>query len=352
MRKKLYILLSFLIAFLAVQSCSKDEETTTKNSLYGTVIISGYTPYLHGADSNSFTISGVTHPDGKKLGMYIYVTVDSEEIYRDTINRIDVNPFVKSSTIKCVLPDSLATYFLYAVIYPEDSDTYYSTSSYAGVVTVDRYLTIPELAVWAGDPGTCTDPRDEEPYKVVKNGNVEWLGNSLYYAGTEEEPLGREYRNCPAMDPIVGRFYTWDEAIKACPPGWTLPSNRDFLDLAKSINPSGEFSLDANYKNVGGPMMVDAYFNGTKMWEFWPKVKIPSEAENSALLAIPIGWCNDFYADSFPGSLEYSCFWTSDTSPLDSTQAVYRYLNVKSNDCILGSADKKSIAMSVRCIRK
>jgi len=76
-----------------------------------------------------------------------------------------------------------------------------------------------------------TDPRDSQTYQTVKIGGQGWLAQNLNYV-TEEgswtvpgDPDGQQF----------GRFYTWDAAKKAVPPGCHLPSRRDFEELAATL---------------------------------------------------------------------------------------------------------------------
>ncbi len=79
-----------------------------------------------------------------------------------------------------------------------------------------------------GDTGTFTDTRDGQVYtwKIMKNGK-KWMTQNFNF----KTPNAVYYDNSKA-NAGLGRLYFWEEANSACPPGWHLPSEDEWQDLA------------------------------------------------------------------------------------------------------------------------
>ena len=181
---------------------------------------------------------------------------------------------------------------------------------------------------------TFTDPRDNQKYYYNTVAGKDWMIQNLAWNGS-----GIAYNEAEAMSPIFGRFYTWTEANTACPAGWHLPSSAEFKALAEA----GGGTED----KAAGSMMVDASFNGNKMWEFWPDVRITNTSRFSA---IPAGYAVIENSKSvFKNLNKYAMFWTSDS--IDADMAVARYIYEDKPVLFGGEFGKESIRASVRCIR-
>ena len=147
-----------------------------------------------------------------------------------------------------------------------------------------------------------------------------------------------------AMQDVFGLFYSWDEAVSACPEGWRLPDADDWKDLATA---HGCADTEDVYAGIGGKLMADAYMNDMKMWEFWPDVKITN---NLRFCAIPTGYALDADGSyTFKGSSHYAVFWTAEENGEE--QAWCRQLYVKSNDVYKASMYKSAFRAPVRCVR-
>ena len=71
--------------------------------------------------------------------------------------------------------------------------------------------------------GSFVDARDGQQYKTVKIGNQVWMAQNLNYATKNSLCYNSNLSYCS----IYGQFYTWDEALTACPQGWHLPSKAE-----------------------------------------------------------------------------------------------------------------------------
>ncbi|MCB0548907.1 MAG: hypothetical protein KDD19_15110 [Phaeodactylibacter sp.] len=84
------------------------------------------------------------------------------------------------------------------------------------------------------------DPRDGRLYETVELNGKYWMAENLNYR-TENSWL---YENKPENGDEYGRLYTWDAAMKACPPGWSLPSALEWRRMAQSFGGVVEDSKD------------------------------------------------------------------------------------------------------------
>lgn len=94
---------------------------------------------------------------------------------------------------------------------------------------------------------TFTDPRDGNTYNIVmlRDGNW-WLAENLRYEmpgsfPADEKPDESVLATNPSYDwRKYGRLYTWDAAQKVSPPGWHLPSDREWKKMLKLYGGYGE----------------------------------------------------------------------------------------------------------------
>ncbi|HPS72367.1 MAG TPA: FISUMP domain-containing protein [Bacteroidales bacterium] len=113
---------------------------------------------------------------------------------------------------------------------------------------------------------TMTDYRDGKTYKTVTLGTQTWMIENLNYEIKGSTCYDNSSDNCSKY----GRLYTWNQANKACPKGWHLPSFEEWDQLnnylcAQKQHGSGKiyFSSGIIYRKINTYMinLIDFYID-------------------------------------------------------------------------------------------
>ena len=328
-----------LPAVLLLADCKDDEDDVYE---YHTGTLSLVIPeFVQPGYTKTFCIDSLkkaSRPDGGPIGYYF-----RDPVARKVDTLVTSNGLVLKDTFTFTASDSLATL---TVTLGSFSDIYfgiYATPSYTIVkpgTDGEGSLTGYVIAD-ADEDKRFVDSRDNREYLYSDIDGVHWMRQNLAWEGAGQPLLG-----CSAASDVFGRYYTWEEAQEACPPGWNLPSDEDWKAVGRKYGTIDEVS-GGNIKGIAGYLMEDIYFNRKKMWEFWPDVKISNKL---GLSVIPVGYAVVSEGDyTFKSMYKYAAFWTSDTYEGD---GVYRYIYENKDYVFMGTADKRDFAASVRCVRK
>lgn len=330
------IIMSVLLC-LAVGACKKKE--TEKEYMTGSVNIEYDMPhYVMPGERYVFKASGITKPDG--YDVYYYFSNPATNT-KDTL-RTAADSYVFD------VPDTLGTFSLSCIAYANGgTDKYYTSSNYIYFVIVSddpEHGSISLAEPWPFEEQVMLYDRN---YYVVTAGGKEWLRSNLCYVRREsgEESFGHSYQGSPAMQNIFGGFYTWEEAQTACPDGWHLPSEAEWTALLKQAGAPDDLQPMQTSPVGAGKLMVKATFNGETLWDFYRGVTITDES----ISAMPFGYATlKGGSFEFQGYTSYAVFWTADEFE---GLGVYRYI-YKEYDCVYaGTADKRTFAANVRCVR-
>ncbi|MDO4947534.1 MAG: FISUMP domain-containing protein [Fibrobacter sp.] len=85
--------------------------------------------------------------------------------------------------------------------------------------------------------GKIVDTRDNQEYRTIKIGNQEWIAQNMNYSINNSV--------CDTCE-IYGRLYTYDDAQKACPTGYTVPTKDDVDALLTTASASRLVSQKLN----------------------------------------------------------------------------------------------------------
>ena len=320
----------------ALTACKKDDEENTKNYLTGKVAIAvdGYASfpaYVAPGDKFTLSASGVSAPDGISVKYYFTNPFTSS---RDTLEE------GKKYTFQ--VRDSLSTFSLPCTAFASNSSEYYTTSSSLTFVVVSSSPAKPSLTGLPNYEDESTEVLHDKKYTIATVGSTDWIRQNLAYV---KDGFGTAYFNCPAMLDVFGAYYTWEEAQTACPSGWRLPSEADWVNLCKASG-AGEAAEMAQIEGAAPGLMVYTWFNGSPMWEYYRGVDASDKTHFSS---IPTGYAT-LSGDSwsFYGYKQYAAYWTSAEKD---GEGVYRYIYKDKDIVYVGTAPKTGFAASVRCVR-
>lgn len=315
MKKSIAYLALFLAATLTF-ACKKVEDNVERPSLLGIDLEEEPLPYVAPgttvtlkADVSYIYTSDNTTPD-KPIGLCWSVNKGKA----DTLTRdIKASNPAFSYTAQETGEVSITLYAF--------SEGYNSTSASTSYSAID-----PETSL-SGLTGKTTEIGGSKFYVAEIDGTT-WMANNLY--GTNS---GISFYLSSVTDSFLGRFYTWKEALTACPQGWRLPTADEWDKLG----------------NDACALMTDATLLEKQMWAYWPGMNITNA---KGFNAIPAGYVDRAGGDSnVQGFKDYAIFWTASEST-DPSLAQFRYIYADKTEVQKGNGSKESLALSVRCIKE
>lgn len=347
--KRIYPIILAAAISVALSSCKKDEETEMAPSLNGTLSFE-LPEFVAPEEVITIKPKGLTHPDGKIIG---YSWKVSPGMTKADTTRMEsgLSPDGKESDgrFTYAFPDSLGTYTINCYGFALGYSTSYA-SSYTYIVKGGLDESITGTGISKNDNKINAD---ETEYFFTSHNGLDWFRNNL-----ANPSYGVPFSGSNAMTPVFGNYYSYEDAMKACPEGWRLPTDAEWVELGNSLNPESGSEAGDVIKGIAADLMANISFNGEEMWEYWPAV---GDITNSSLLAaIPAGYANlgersgngGFPMATFFGVYEYATFWTADKVEGDDSMAYYRYIFVDQPDMQIGKGDINTFGASVRCVRE
>ena len=346
--RKLYPILLAAAVLMSAVSC-KDDDTESLPSLDG-MLMFDLPAFIQPKEVLIMKPKGLTHPDGKIIGYYWKVTpgMTSNDTTRYE-NGLTIDGHESDGSFRYHFSDSLGTYTVSCYGFADGYNSGYA-SSYTTVVQGGLDGSITETGIVKNDRKVTIDGTD---YYYTSHNGLDWFRNNL-----ANPSYGVSYTNSDAMLNVFGSFYSYEDAMNACPEGWRLPTDAEWAALADKLNPEADATAGEPFKGIAADLMANVKFNGTEMWEYWPNV---GEITNSSKLAfIPAGYANlgerneegSYPTASFFGVYEYATFWTADKVEGDDNMAYYRYIICDQPDIQIGKGDIKTFGANVRCVRE
>jgi len=219
----------------------------------------------------------------------------------------------------------------------EQEDNYSSSSfklsSSSGLRQSSSSSSLLQSGVVYGDPVTYQG----ETYQTVVIGKQTWFQRNLNYAVEGSKC----YDNDPANCQKYGRLYYWEDAMKACPSGWHLPSyswsstgDSDWDELRKYVN------SDNGCSNTNKPgTCIANHLNAKNGWN-----GDDNGTDTYGFSALPGGYGDPVGGFKYVGS--YGYYW--------STEEIYANDAFEcriSNNGISISNSNKAYLYSVRCVQ-
>jgi uncharacterized protein (TIGR02145 family) len=171
-----------------------------------------------------------------------------------------------------------------------------------------------------------TDPRDGNVCRTVKIGNQVWMAENIRYkidgswCYDDDESNSQRY----------GRLYNWEAAKEACPPGWHLPTRKEWQRL---------------FGYAGGNSVASRKLKSTRGWNDY-KSQNCNGTDDFGFSALP-GGCRDTKG-SFYGVGNCGDWWTATASG----SGCARRRNMLYNHVSMGEGDHEvGNGFSVRCVQ-
>jgi uncharacterized protein (TIGR02145 family) len=182
------------------------------------------------------------------------------------------------------------------------------------------------------------DSRDGKVYPTINLGDQIWMASNLAYAS--ENGNYAAYDNNPENIALYGYLYDWQTARVACPDGWHLPGNEEWLQLFEDLG--GINKAGAKLKATGNIQ------NGTGLW-LHPNT---GAIDLIGFSSLPGGQCN-LSSGSFGMKGFSGYWWTADeffSSKLENGMPYTITMGYMDEDAILFS-NLNHMGCSVRCLK-
>lgn len=178
------------------------------------------------------------------------------------------------------------------------------------------------------------DPRDGRIYRYCRIGQDDWMAENLNYTMWGKSYV---YPRDTLHVHVYGKLYTWQDACKACPPGWHLPTDKEWTDMEKFLGISDSIIVSRGWRKT----LNNASIKSMSGW----LASAPS-GDELGFRAFPGGFRDSdglFFNEGY-----FAYFWTASES--DEDAAWYRVVTHDLNHVGRFSYDKQ-YSFSIRCVK-
>lgn len=181
------------------------------------------------------------------------------------------------------------------------------------------------------------DARDGQVYGIKKIGNLTWMKENLRYDMRDDSVC---YDDDDEACTELGMLYTFNGALKACPAGWRLPTDNDWIDLEKALGmPRNQLMVDGYYSDRGYREGLMLQVGGNSGLNF--KISGFARVGNG-----------DPQFEGVGGERPRSYFWTSTSRTVNKQKEVFRRRIEANNGMIYRFSNPEAgYAVAVRCVQ-
>lgn len=150
------------------------------------------------------------------------------------------------------------------------------------------------------------DIRDGQVYRTIELGGLRWMAENLRFATLNSSCYEHKQDHCRRL----GRLYAFSDALGACPSGWRLPSDVDWMKLeaavgvapaelerergrgsAERLKAGGGSGFDATYGGYLSPHAGEGFRQAGEASAMW------SSTQDGADDVSPLAWHRDVNAN-------------------------------------------------------
>lgn len=145
------------------------------------------------------------------------------------------------------------------------------------------------------------DDRDGNEYRTIEICNQLWLADNLDYnlEGSTAFDISTVFLK------RFGRYYNYEQALEACPPGWKIPSRDDFVQLVNSLGGSDLAGRKLLEGELSGFSALLNGFRGGNRYSY-------SDPDNNINNKDLYSHDNVHQRNNILGLDDIACFWTNE----------------------------------------